>query len=112
MDSPNVNWDVLKKPQQRKEGEMSSAIELGSCGLHIVHGARQIGMTQSGWNCHKVLHGITVKSVQIRSFFCSVFSRIRTVRRDTPFLSVFSLNAGKYGPEKMPHLDTFHAVHM
>ena len=78
MDSPNVNWDVLKKPQQRKEGEMSSAIELGSCGLHIVHGARQIGMTQSGWNCHKVLHAITVKSVQIRSFFCSVFSRIRT----------------------------------
>ena len=23
---------------------------------------------------------------------------------------VFSLNAGKYGPEKTPYLDTFHAV--
>ena len=35
-----------------------------------------------------------MKSVQIRSFFWSVFSS----------------NAGKYGPEKTPYLDTFHAV--
>ena len=31
------------------------------------------------------------------------------IRRDQ-YLSVFSLNAGKYGPEKTPYLDTFHAV--
>ena len=35
-----------------------------------------------------------VESVQIRSFFWSVFSP----------------NAGKYGPEKTPYLDTFHTV--
>ena len=35
-----------------------------------------------------------MKSVQIRSFFWSVFSRIRT----------------EFGPEKTPYLDTFHAV--
>ena len=35
-----------------------------------------------------------VKSVQIRSFFWSVFSRIRT----------------EYGPEKTPYLDPVHAV--
>ena len=28
----------------------------------------------------------------------------------TPYLSVFSSNAGKYGPEKTLYLDTFHAV--
>ena len=28
----------------------------------------------------------------------------------TPYLSVFSPNAGKYGPEKTRYLDTFHAV--
>ena len=28
----------------------------------------------------------------------------------TPYLSVFSPNAGKYGPEKTPYLDTFHAL--
>ena len=35
-----------------------------------------------------------VKSVQIRSFFWSLFSP----------------NTGKNGPEKTPYLDTFHAV--
>ena len=32
------------------------------------------------------------------------------MRRDTPYLSVFSPNAGKRGPEKTPYLHTFHAV--
>ena len=26
-------------------------------------------------------------------------------------ISVFSLNTGKYGPEKIPYLDTFHTVY-
>ena len=29
---------------------------------------------------------------------------------NTEYLSVVSPNAGKYGPEKTPYLDTFHAV--
>ena len=37
---------------------------------------------------------LCVKSVQIRNFFWSVFSRIRT----------------EYGPGKTPYLDTFHVV--
>ena len=32
------------------------------------------------------------------------------IRKDTQYLSVFSPNAGKYGPEKTPYLGTFHAV--
>ena len=27
-----------------------------------------------------------------------------------PYIPVFSPNTGKYGPEKTPYLDTFHAV--
>ena len=42
----------------------------------------------------KIFH--CVKILQIRIFFWSVFSRIRT----------------EYGPEKTPYLDTFHAVFM
>ena len=38
-----------------------------------------------------------MKIVQMGSFFWSVFP-------------VFSLNTGKYGPEKIPYLDTFHAM--
>ena len=53
-----------------------------------------------------------VKSVQIQSYFWSVFSRIRTEYGDTKYLSVFSPNAGKYGPEITPYLDTFQAVNI
>ena len=48
-----------------------------------------------------------LKSVQIRSFFWSVLSRIQI---EYVYLSVFSLNAGKNGPEKTAYLDTFHVV--
>ena len=47
-----------------------------------------------GYNHH------CLKSVQIWCFFWSAFSR------------VFSPNTGKYGPEKILYLDTFHAVHV
>ena len=42
-------------------------------------------------------HRHCVKNVQMRGFFYSYFP-------------VFSPNTGKYGPEKTPYLDTFHAV--
>ena len=51
-----------------------------------------------------------VKSVEIRSFFWSVFCCIWTEYWEIRSLSVFRPNSGKYGPEKTPYLDTFHAV--
>ena len=39
-----------------------------------------------------------------------IFPRSDWIRRDTEYLYVLSPNAGKYGPEKTPYLDTFHAV--
>ena len=46
-------------------------------------------------NSRKIFNHDCVKSVHITSFFCSVFSRIRT---NPQYL--FGLNTGKYGPEK------------
>ena len=52
-----------------------------------------------------------VKSVQIRSYFWSVFSCIYTEYRDLLRKSLYSLqNTGKYWPEITLYLDTFHAV--
>ena len=43
-----------------------------------------------------------MKSVQMRSFFWSVFSRIRTEYGEIrTYCSVLSPNVGKYGPEKL-----------
>ena len=49
----------------------------------------------------------SVKSVQMRSFFWSVFSRIWTEYGE---IRSISPNAGKYGPEKTPYRDIFHVV--
>ena len=52
----------------------------------------------------------SLKSVQMRSYFWSVFSCIRTEYGDLLRKSLFSPNAGKHGPEITLYLDTFHAV--
>ena len=43
-------------------------------------------------------------------FLVRIFPYSDWIRGDTKYLSVFSPNAAKYGPEKTPYLDTFHAV--
>ena len=57
-----------------------------------------------------LLNRYCVKSGQIRSYFWSVFSRIQIEYGETRSISRFSPNAGKYGPEITPYLDTFRAV--
>ena len=51
-----------------------------------------------------------MKSVQIPNFFDTYFSvsGLNTNIYEVDLL--FSPNTGKYGPEKTPYLDTFHAV--
>ena len=43
-------------------------------------------------------------------FLVGIFSYSGWIQRDTEYLSVFSPNTGKYGPEKNPYLDNFHAL--
>ena len=45
-------------------------------------------------------------------FLVRIYPHSDWIRRDTSYLSVFGPNAGKYGPEKDPYLDTFHTVAM
>ena len=47
------------------------------------------------------------KSVQIRSFSWSLFSRVQAEYGE---ILRISPNAGKYGPEKTPYLDIFHTA--
>ena len=40
MDGPSINWKFLEVFQQdRKEKCLSQLVNIGSCGLHTVHGA-------------------------------------------------------------------------
>jgi hypothetical protein len=51
MDGPSTNWKVLTLIQNhREEREWPSIINIGSCGLHVVHGAKK-----SGWEIDNIL---------------------------------------------------------
>lgn len=46
MDGPNVNWSFFKKLQLELNSEPevdASLFDIGSCGLHVIHGAFQMG---------------------------------------------------------------------
>ena len=43
-------------------------------------------------------------------FLVRIFPYLDSIRRDKKYISVFSPNAEKYGPEKTPYLDTFHTL--
>ena len=55
-------------------------------------------------------HKHCVKCPNTELFLVRIFPHSDWIRWDTKYLSVFSLNEGKYGPEITPYLDTFHAV--
>ena len=56
IDGPNVNLSFERELRAlRKEMNLPSLILLGTCGLHIVHGAFQTGAKETDWNFDKYL---------------------------------------------------------
>ena len=58
-----------------------------------------------------ILESLREKCANTEFFLARIFPHSDWIQRDTPYLSIFSPNVGKYGPEKTPYLDTFHAVY-
>jgi hypothetical protein len=56
MDGPKVNHKYFNALlNYREECELPKLIDIGSCSLHIIHGAFQTGATKSSWNVKKIL---------------------------------------------------------
>ena len=76
IDGPNVNWKVTEK-----KNEFSRLINIGSCGLHVLHGALQIGIMETDWEVSKVLLAMwkifdessTKRDIYIRETGCDIF---------------------------------------
>lgn len=59
MDGPNVNWkvfEILQKSGQKGVGK--SLVNIGSCGLHILHNAFRDGCKSTGWEVEHALSSI------------------------------------------------------
>lgn len=56
MDGPNVNWKFHRLFQEKLTTTCDNTlISIGSCGLHIVHGAFKDGANASEWKIHNLL---------------------------------------------------------
>jgi hypothetical protein len=59
MDGPNVNWKFYELVQSRLQKKINkSMLNIGSCGLHILHGAFKHGVEASGWNIDEFLKSV------------------------------------------------------
>jgi hypothetical protein len=55
-DGPNVNLLFLNNlTEQRKEEELDPLIDIGTCGLHTIHGSLKAGAKASDWGLNNIL---------------------------------------------------------
>ena len=72
MDWPSVSWKFYDNITIDKEkSELSGLINIGSYGLHVLHGAFKTGVEAAGWEIKKLLM-ILLPGCQITSKLQSV----------------------------------------
>ena len=77
MDGPNVNWKMLNKiTEERCSVEhYPGLINVGSCSLHVVHGAFRSGVIKTKWGINlvlKALHNLFDESPDKREDYIKV----------------------------------------
>ena len=62
MDGPAVNWSFYEKFVSKIETNTSDKrlIDIGSCGLHILHNAFQRGFDSTGWDIKSFLSSLYI----------------------------------------------------
>ena len=56
MDGPSVNLKVVNKiSKEREDAGLSKLINVGSCNLHVVHGALKSATEATGWNLKSIM---------------------------------------------------------
>ena len=58
MDGQNVNWKLAELLEDELEDNEESLISTGSCGLHVVNRAFQVGHQTTGWNVNSLLKAV------------------------------------------------------
>ena len=59
MDGPSTNWKFFEDlEQQRNSEDIPMLLNLGSCSLHVIHGAFKRGAQMTGWNIDSFLRSL------------------------------------------------------
>jgi hypothetical protein len=75
MDGPNVNLKLLESLRNSRDEGDRKLLEIGTCGLHVLHGAFQTGHSASGWAVNEFLrsaYGLFKDSPARRADYASV----------------------------------------
>ena len=76
MDGPNANWKLYSMLQRELQAECSTnLLNVGSCRLHVVHGAYEKGINSTGWNLSSkfsAFHRLFEDSPARRDDYCSI----------------------------------------
>ena len=73
MDSPNMNWkfiEVLAEHRKLEDLNFPKLLNIGICGIHVVHGEYGTSQNMIGWEVAKAVkaaHGIFKRSPPRRS---------------------------------------------
>ena len=58
-DGPNENLEFLELYAEKRDlDELPCLVDLGTCGLHTVHGSLKNGINYLGWNTVKLLKAL------------------------------------------------------
>ena len=60
MDGPNVNWKLYDSivEEQNENDDYPDLIDIGSCSLHVVHGAFRTGVQKTKWGIDSILQAL------------------------------------------------------
>ena len=61
MDGPSTNWCLFEKlllERHKNDPDLPTLVNVGSCGLHVVHGGFKSGVEVTGWNTDSVLRSL------------------------------------------------------
>jgi len=58
MDGLSVNWKFFEALRVGVDAADPQLLELGSCGLHVIHGAFQTGHKAAGWSVNEMLRSM------------------------------------------------------
>ena len=60
MDGPNVNWKLLSSimDEWQSNDHYPELLDIGSCSLHVIHGAFQKGIGETDWGIDLVLKAL------------------------------------------------------
>ena len=106
MDGPNTNWDVLERHKIfRSSKDFSSLFVIGSCGLHVIHGALETGTKSTEWDLHKVLHAMwktfdespARRDIYMRETTPQMFSHYISAKQDGGRMSLLQRGPFKSG---------------